>query len=275
MGFRRTRSLPAAVFGPPMPFRDFRSSAAPVRSSCGSRRTSGVHPPVRPDSLALASLSKDSSPRSHSRLPQPLHPPPLSPFLVPLFPANTLTETESDLQEANVTPRTTAKRPSPLYREAPPKYACAGVSRFRATQGGSHRRFHHASSARRPQFPGKSRAAPRRASCRRTRRCPLRRPFRRCPRPHLDARHLPHRQIERRCRDRLRHRRRDHGGRDTHPSRPQQHNRRYGRHVLHRDSPLAALAVAGRAWCLLRPPRSEEHTSELQSPVHLVCRLLL
>src|SRR5438876_9296179 len=25
----------------------------------------------------------------------------------------------------------------------------------------------------------------------------------------------------------------------------------------------------------LRPPRSEEHTSELQSPVHLVCRLLL
>src|SRR5690348_13904421 len=27
--------------------------------------------------------------------------------------------------------------------------------------------------------------------------------------------------------------------------------------------------------CLTRPPRSEEHTSELQSPVHLVCRLLL
>src|SRR5690348_18184548 len=25
----------------------------------------------------------------------------------------------------------------------------------------------------------------------------------------------------------------------------------------------------------IRPPRSEEHTSELQSPVHLVCRLLL
>src|SRR5690348_17391945 len=24
-----------------------------------------------------------------------------------------------------------------------------------------------------------------------------------------------------------------------------------------------------------KPPRSEEHTSELQSPVHLVCRLLL
>src|SRR6266581_6778064 len=29
-------------------------------------------------------------------------------------------------------------------------------------------------------------------------------------------------------------------------------------------------APAGRV-----PPRSEEHTSELQSPVHLVCRLLL
>src|SRR5690348_17771184 len=26
---------------------------------------------------------------------------------------------------------------------------------------------------------------------------------------------------------------------------------------------------------LAAPPRSEEHTSELQSPVHLVCRLLL
>src|SRR5690348_18105627 len=26
---------------------------------------------------------------------------------------------------------------------------------------------------------------------------------------------------------------------------------------------------------LMAPPRSEEHTSELQSPVHLVCRLLL
>src|SRR6267154_1213616 len=29
------------------------------------------------------------------------------------------------------------------------------------------------------------------------------------------------------------------------------------------------------AACPRRPPRSEEHTSELQSPVHLVCRLLL
>src|SRR5438094_2985263 len=40
-------------------------------------------------------------------------------------------------------------------------------------------------------------------------------------------------------------------------------------------------AAASRAWCrpagILRPspPRSEEHTSELQSPYDLVCRLLL
>src|SRR5690348_17564751 len=29
------------------------------------------------------------------------------------------------------------------------------------------------------------------------------------------------------------------------------------------------------AWLLVKGLRSEEHTSELQSPVHLVCRLLL
>src|SRR5256885_8851002 len=28
-------------------------------------------------------------------------------------------------------------------------------------------------------------------------------------------------------------------------------------------------------WCESHPQRSEEHTSELQSPCHLVCRLLL
>src|SRR6266487_1951034 len=34
--------------------------------------------------------------------------------------------------------------------------------------------------------------------------------------------------------------------------------------------------MAGRAWTCTAPAwRSEEHTSELQSPVHLVCRLLL
>src|SRR5687768_18303733 len=38
------------------------------------------------------------------------------------------------------------------------------------------------------------------------------------------------------------------------------------------------LAAAGRRPCRLRPAgraRSEEHTSELQSRLHLVCRLLL
>src|SRR5690348_18335040 len=38
--------------------------------------------------------------------------------------------------------------------------------------------------------------------------------------------------------------------------------------VLQVDELLAGMAVPA-------PPRSEEHTSELQSPVHLVCRLLL
>src|SRR4051794_41352562 len=38
--------------------------------------------------------------------------------------------------------------------------------------------------------------------------------------------------------------------------------------------------VSALRWCALAahaetPERSEEHTSELQSPVHLVCRLLL
>src|SRR2546429_2228735 len=31
----------------------------------------------------------------------------------------------------------------------------------------------------------------------------------------------------------------------------------------------------GAGSCCRRPPRSEEHTSELQSRLHLVCRLLL
>src|SRR5690348_17609594 len=42
---------------------------------------------------------------------------------------------------------------------------------------------------------------------------------------------------------------------------------------------VAALTVKSRASPSPKPPstsaRSEEHTSELQSPVHLVCRLLL
>src|SRR5690348_17404060 len=47
-----------------------------------------------------------------------------------------------------------------------------------------------------------------------------------------------------------------------------------------RGTTIAALARARRedveaALAALEPARSEEHTSELQSPVHLVCRLLL
>src|SRR5690348_17504990 len=37
----------------------------------------------------------------------------------------------------------------------------------------------------------------------------------------------------------------------------------------------ALLKFAGARTLLTVPMRSEEHTSELQSPVHLVCRLLL
>src|SRR5256885_15093613 len=36
----------------------------------------------------------------------------------------------------------------------------------------------------------------------------------------------------------------------------------------------ASLALVNSAWCS-STPRSEEHTSELQSPCNLVCRLLL
>src|SRR5690348_18187846 len=43
--------------------------------------------------------------------------------------------------------------------------------------------------------------------------------------------------------------------------------------VLGRDAP--ELGAAGRAGRRPAAGRSEEHTSELQSPVHLVCRLLL
>src|SRR5436189_2329666 len=37
--------------------------------------------------------------------------------------------------------------------------------------------------------------------------------------------------------------------------------------------PRARHVRCARRWC--DPPRSEEHTSELQSPMYLVCRLLL
>src|SRR6266487_4981966 len=40
-------------------------------------------------------------------------------------------------------------------------------------------------------------------------------------------------------------------------------------------SPRSRWARSTSSRCPCRPRRSEEHTSELQSPVHLVCRLLL
>src|SRR5690348_18222765 len=49
--------------------------------------------------------------------------------------------------------------------------------------------------------------------------------------------------------------------------------------VTHGHRPPTRDGCAGRPGRRRRPspgvPRSEEHTSELQSPVHLVCRLLL
>src|SRR5690348_17627908 len=47
---------------------------------------------------------------------------------------------------------------------------------------------------------------------------------------------------------------------------------------IHRSQPSGRpAAIAGFIRCTTEPSgrRSEEHTSELQSPVHLVCRLLL
>src|SRR5256885_9724460 len=52
------------------------------------------------------------------------------------------------------------------------------------------------------------------------------------------------------------------GGRRALESRPP-------RSIGRRQSPLR------RRWCSHRSRRSEEHTSELQSPCNLVCRLLL
>src|SRR5258708_30371873 len=42
--------------------------------------------------------------------------------------------------------------------------------------------------------------------------------------------------------------------------------------LIRKESPRPSSAYRRRPWRLLR---SEEHTSELQSPDHLVCRLLL
>src|SRR6266487_5232428 len=45
--------------------------------------------------------------------------------------------------------------------------------------------------------------------------------------------------------------------------------------TLFRSRPCVPPARVGSSTCRAARPRSEEHTSELQSPVHLVCRLLL
>src|SRR4051794_41198876 len=39
--------------------------------------------------------------------------------------------------------------------------------------------------------------------------------------------------------------------------------------------PSTVSGIVDAKWLASLAPRSEEHTSELQSPVHLVCRLLL
>src|SRR5438876_9048406 len=43
----------------------------------------------------------------------------------------------------------------------------------------------------------------------------------------------------------------------------------------HQVHPLGFVTRASHSACGIGITRSEEHTSELQSPVHLVCRLLL
>src|SRR5436305_15188422 len=45
--------------------------------------------------------------------------------------------------------------------------------------------------------------------------------------------------------------------------------------AVNRDQPALAAQVSGKESCVTACPRSEEHTSELQSRPHLVCRLLL
>src|SRR5690348_17809817 len=60
-------------------------------------------------------------------------------------------------------------------------------------------------------------------------------------------------------------------------SRPQvQFGSTEGSLILAADNYLVARVPEGASWGAVRVlMRSEEHTSELQSPVHLVCRLLL
>src|SRR5574344_2469908 len=44
---------------------------------------------------------------------------------------------------------------------------------------------------------------------------------------------------------------------------------------LKRSSASSTFPLTSTVWCSCRRKQSEEHTSELQSPDHLVCRLLL
>src|SRR5437660_8763120 len=54
------------------------------------------------------------------------------------------------------------------------------------------------------------------------------------------------------------------------------HDAELGEHAHELEGLSGAGAVdASRAWAREKRPRSEEHTSELQSRGHLVCRLLL
>src|SRR5438876_6918984 len=62
-------------------------------------------------------------------------------------------------------------------------------------------------------------------------------------------------------------------GRSTHIGLLKQWLENHGHAVL--DTGMTRSALAGKRLKQAKEGRSEEHTSELQSPVHLVCRLLL
>src|SRR2546422_11556398 len=62
----------------------------------------------------------------------------------------------------------------------------------------------------------------------------------------------------------------------SHHGRPEPHQRRRPEHRQHVVPPADRAGVRQRrTGPAARRPRSEEHTSELQSRLHLVCRLLL
>src|SRR5207244_12509112 len=60
-----------------------------------------------------------------------------------------------------------------------------------------------------------------------------------------------------------------------HDALPISQPRHHRRTRCHTGTPRPEVSPCARARAVARPPRSEEHTSELQSPDHLVCRLLL